>query len=119
LDIASRAEDMACSSERMKIFTDYVGRRVRLTPEREAHILDYPEMVELIVEVGGIVATPEQAVLSASDPTVELLYRFKRETKVGDKWLCVVVKYEHDDAFVVTAYLTDKVKRGQHLWPRE
>jgi hypothetical protein len=53
LDIASRAEDMACSSERMKIFTDYVGRRVRLTPEREAHILDHPEMVELIVEVGG------------------------------------------------------------------
>jgi hypothetical protein len=80
LDIASRGEDMACSSERMKVFTDYLGRRVRLTPEREAHILDHPEMVELIAEVGGVVAMPEQAVLSASDPTVELLYRFQRET---------------------------------------
>jgi hypothetical protein len=44
---------MACSSKRMKIFTDYVGRKVRLTHEREAHILDHPEMVELIAEVGG------------------------------------------------------------------
>lgn len=24
-----------------------------------------------------------------------------------------------DDAFVLTAYLTDKIKRGRPLWPRE
>lgn len=66
-----------------------------------------------------MVSKPECAVLSASDPTVELLYNFERGTKVGDKWLCVVVKYSVDDAFVVTAYLTDKVKKGEHLWPRK
>lgn len=36
---------------------------------------------------------------------------------VGGKWLCVVVKYEENDAFVVTAYLTDKPKSGEDLWP--
>jgi hypothetical protein len=36
---------------------------------------------------------------------------------VGGKWLCVVVKYEENDAFVVTAYLTDKPKAGEDLWP--
>lgn len=103
----------------MKIFTDYDGRTVRLTPEREAHILDHPEIPGLLDRVGKAVSKPECAVLSASDPTVELLYNFERGTKVGDKWLCVVVKYSVDDAFVVTAYLTDKVKKGEHLWPRK
>jgi hypothetical protein len=36
---------------------------------------------------------------------------------VGDKWLCVVVKYAVNDAFVVTASLTDKLKKGKPLWP--
>lgn len=63
------------------------------------------------------VSKPECAVLSASDPTVELLYIFERGTKVGDKWLCVVVKYSVDDAFVVTAYLTDKVKKENTYGP--
>ena len=36
---------------------------------------------------------------------------------VGGKWLCVVVKYAENDAFVVTAYLTDKPKAGGDLWP--
>jgi len=38
---------------------------------------------------------------------------------VGDKWLCVVVKYGTNDAFVVTAYLTDQLKKGAQLWPRK
>jgi hypothetical protein len=38
-------------------------------------------------------------------------------TRVGDKYLCVVVKLIADDAFVLTAYLTDTVKKGRLLWP--
>jgi hypothetical protein len=40
------------------------------------------------------------------------------QTQVGGKWLCVVVKYLPDDAFVITAYFTDKVKAGEILWPK-
>ena len=36
---------------------------------------------------------------------------------MGDKWLCIVVKYAEDDAFVVTGYLTDKPKDGEDVWP--
>jgi hypothetical protein len=46
---------------------------------------------------------------------LELIQRFDR--KVSDKWLCVVVKYAVNDAFVVTASLTDKLKKGKPLWP--
>jgi hypothetical protein len=38
---------------------------------------------------------------------------------VGGKWLCVVVKYLPDDAFVITAYLTETMKAGETLWPKK
>jgi hypothetical protein len=44
-------------------------------------------------------------------------YEFYAQTVVGGKWLCVVVKYSTPLAFVVTAYLTDKPKAGEDLWP--
>jgi len=32
-------------------------------------------------------------------------------------FLCVVVKTLDEDAFVLTAYLTDRIKKGVVLWP--
>lgn len=49
---------------------------------------------------------------------VRIFYEFYAETRVGGEWLCVVVKYLPDDAFVITAYLTDSVKAGEILWPK-
>ena len=50
---------------------------------------------------------------------VRLFYEFYAPTIVGGKWLCVVVKYVENDAFVVTAYLTDAPKTGEDLWPKK
>jgi hypothetical protein len=60
---------------------------------------------------------PRYVIQSQVDPAAELSYRFYVGTKVGDKWLCVVVQYAVNDAFVVTGYLTDRVKKGTQLWP--
>jgi molybdopterin synthase catalytic subunit len=38
---------------------------------------------------------------------------------VGAKYICVVVKLAGDDAFVLTAYLTDRIKKGVPLWPKK
>ncbi len=54
---------------------------------------------------------------SLSDPAVQLYYRFYSRTVVGGKFLCVVVKMCEAGAFVLTAYLTDRVKKGERLWP--
>ena len=46
-----------------------------------------------------------------------LYYRFYVGTRVGDKYMCVVVKIVADDAFVLTAYFTDRMKKGRQIWP--
>ena len=64
-------------------------------------------------------ARPEKVVESLSDPDARLYYRFYLGTRVGDKYLCVIVKLAGGEAFVVTAYLTDRAKRGVLIWPKE
>ena len=54
---------------------------------------------------------------SEVDSAMRLNHRFYFGTRVRDKWLCVVVKYAQEDAFVLTAYLTDKPKKGKQVWP--
>ena len=101
----------------MKIIKDFDGHRIRLTDERLAHILDHPEMVGMLVTIEETLREPTAVIQSISDPEAKMYYRFYMGTKVGDKYLCVVVKRQFDDAFVLTAYLTDKIKKGEKIWP--
>ena len=101
----------------MKMLTDCFGHKIRLTDERLAHILEHPEMKNLGAEIEHVLRQPQFVRHSRSDETVRLFYEFYAQTIVGGKWLCVVVKYLESDAFVVTAYLTDKPKAGEDLWP--
>lgn len=103
----------------MKIILDYVGRQVRLTDERLQHILEHSEMSVMETELEETVREPQSVVQSLSDETASLFYRHYTATKVGSKWLCVVVKYTIVDAFIVTAYLTDQPKKGLPLWPNK
>jgi len=95
------------------------GREIRLTAERLAHIQEHPEMVGLEDKIAEALVEPERVVRSLSDETARLYYRWLTGTRVGDKYLCVVVKFNNEDAFVLTAYLTDQVKKGVPLWPSE
>ncbi|MBW4657763.1 MAG: hypothetical protein KME15_03750 [Drouetiella hepatica Uher 2000/2452] len=99
----------------MKILIDYQGRSIRLTEERLRHILERPEMVTLEAALEKTLQEPELVRRSRSDADAALYYRYYTGTAVGDKWLCVVVKFSSDDAFVLTAYLTDKPKQGDPL----
>lgn len=101
----------------MRLLEDCFGHKVRLTDERLAHILEHPEMAEMAVEMERVLREPQLVRRSRSDTEVRLFYEFYARTIVGGKWLCVVVKYAVNDAFVVTAYLTDKPKAGEDLWP--
>lgn len=103
----------------VRFLKDYCGQQIRLTTERLKHILWHPEMVEMVHEIVRTLLMPEKVVQSLSDRGAQLYYRFYMGTRVGDKYLCVIVKIKGEDAFVLTAYLTDRIKKGDVLWPKK
>ncbi|MBM4034786.1 MAG: DUF4258 domain-containing protein [Planctomycetes bacterium] len=103
----------------MRLIRDCFGNEVRLTNERMVHILGHLEMAGMEAEVERVLRSPAEVRVSRSDEAVRLFYRFYARTRVGGKWLCVVVRYNENDAFVVTAYLTDRLKAGETVWPRK
>lgn len=102
----------------MALLVDYEGRAIRLTDERWAHISEHPEMTGMRQQLEETLRSPEAVVQSLGDPEARLYYRFYQRTLVGGKYLTVVVKFSNADAFVVTTYLTDRIKKGTVLWPK-
>jgi hypothetical protein len=96
---------------------DCFDRNVRLTDERLAHILERPEMRGMREEIICTLRAPAEVRVSRTDAAARLFYEFYSRTRIGGKWLCVVVKYSTDDAFVITAYLTNKLRTGERVWP--
>lgn len=97
---------------------NYQDRSIRLTDERLAHILRHPEMAKMNLEIARVLQQPGIVCRSKSDWQTVLYYRYYEQTMVGAKWLCVVVKDASNNPFIITAYLTDKIKQGEILWGR-
>ena len=76
-----------------------------------------PKCAEMESALQETLRHPTLVIESRTVSQVQLNYRFYIGTRIGDKWLCVVVKYGVDDKFVLTAYLTDKPKKGKQVWP--
>lgn len=104
----------------MKFFLDYNGTKIRLTDERLSHILEHPELVDMVESLEEILKGPEHVIISLTDPYAKLYYKYYDNTIVGEKYFCVVIKEPDDgDAFLLTAYLTDKIKKGDIIWPKK
>ncbi|MBF0510970.1 MAG: hypothetical protein HQL13_01435 [Candidatus Omnitrophica bacterium] len=103
----------------MQIYPDYCGQNIRLTDERQKHIFEHPEMRGMTRLIKETLMSPQRVIQSLSDADAKLYYRFYIGTKVGDKYLCVVVKTIKQDAFILTAYLTDSIKKGEIIWLRK
>jgi hypothetical protein len=98
---------------------DIRSRAIRLTDERLQHLeTDHPEMAGQIARIAETLAAPDRIVRSRTDATVELFYKWYTSTPVTAKFLCVVVKAIPDDPFMITAYHTDAIKRGEVLWEK-
>ena len=99
---------------------DYQGREIRFTEERQIHITQFhPEMTEQLTRIPDVLQNPEKVIQSQSDDEVELFYHFYQDTPVGGKYLCIVVKLLLDDAFIITAYFTDAIKKGKEVWNKK
>jgi hypothetical protein len=100
-------------------FQDIRKRSIRLTDERLEHLeTNHPEMMGQTSRIAETLADPNRIVRSRTDSMVELFYKWYAATPVTAKFLCVVVKAVPDDPFMITAYHTDAVKRGEVLWEK-
>lgn len=108
---------MATAGQAMPIvLTDHQGRNVRFTQERLEHVLEHPEMVGQLDRITETLRTPERVVASAVDRSVHVYCRFYATTPVTSKYMHVAIKLLSDDAFVLTAYYSSRVKRGDPVW---
>ena len=58
----------------MHVYLDYEGRRVRLSEDRLAQILEHPEMIHMRPRIADTLARPERVVESLSDAQARLYY---------------------------------------------
>lgn len=104
----------------MKWFKDIHGRQIRLTDERQEHIkVDHPEMFGQIEKIQDTLSNSDIIIRARTDSDVELFYRHYDVTPVTEKYLCVVVKVLVGNLFIITAYFTDTIKRGEALWEKK
>ncbi len=95
----------------MRRFTDERGKEVRLTDERLRHMLRrHPEMAFQIHRFAETLAKPDAVSVSKSSPTVQLYYRLYPDLKARNRYLCLVVKRDGEDSFILTGYLDRKIK---------
>ena len=87
------------------------GGLVRLTDKRVVKILrNHDEMAGNMDAIPATLASPDAVTGSRSDLDVSLYYKLHDDTGYGKKFACVVVCESTDDRFVLTAYLTGRVR---------
>jgi len=103
-----------------QFFEDVYGRKIRFTIEPQAHLEnDHPEMTGQNDKIRETLFRPSTIKRSRTDQAVQLFYRKYQSTPVTEKYLCVVVKVLDQDCFIITAYFTDQIKRGDLIWGKE
>ena len=95
------------------LLTDFEGRTVFLTEEAWDHIISPPhDYMESVADVAfATLRAPDEVRRPNTRPeNVRLYYRWITGTPVGDRWVCVVVKYLQDEAYLLTTYATNRIK---------
>lgn len=101
----------------MEHFIDKDGREIRLSNERKQHIeMEHPEMANQFDRVAETLRAPHRIVRSQTDQEVGLYYRFYETSPVTQKYMCIIVKSLAADPFIITAFYTDTIKKGDVLW---
>jgi hypothetical protein len=100
----------------MSIFFEVIsclGKRIRITEDHWNLITEWkhPEINGLQQDVQLALIEAEIVRVSQEDKDVFLYYRQYKKYH-----LCVVCRHLNGDGFIITSYLTDRVKEGQEIW---
>jgi hypothetical protein len=96
-------------------FKSKIGKVIELTPERKTHIIEFhPDVKIYLSKIPEILKNPDQIRKSRHDPEVLLFYKYFDNIK---KHLVAVVKVNKRN-FILTCYLTDKIKTGEKIYEK-
>ena len=73
--------------------------------------LKHPEVIGKLALIKNTLKMPDLITRSKVDKNVCLFYK-----KLNGYWLCIVTKNNVLDGFIITAYITDKIKEGEKIW---
>ncbi len=92
-----------------------LGKRIRLSETRWTLICTrkHPELAGRQVLVARPIHDAVFVRRSRYDSSIYLYY-----LAYNEYWLCVVCRIENGTGYVVTAYLTDRMKKWDDLWTR-
>jgi len=74
----------------------------------------HPVIKEYEEEVKETLRDADKVRISRIDNSVHLYYK-----KFGKYFLCVLIKNLNDEGFIVTAYLSNNVKKGEIIWRKK
>ena len=94
-------------------------KTIRLDKEKWNHVLEHPEMKSQINRIKETVINPDLVRESTYEPSIWLFYKLYTDTPVTRKYLLVVTKIINEEGFIVTAFFTDKVKKGGLVWKKK
>lgn len=101
--------------------TDFEGQLIRLTARQWGHIVREHDPIERMQRaIRETLEDPQEVRKSRKAPDIgRLYYRWYTDTEKGEKWVCVVVKFLENDAFISTAYLARRIMSGELIWRKE
>jgi hypothetical protein len=91
------------------------GKTIRTTRSHWELIskLKHPGIEGKEAEVKQCLSNPVEIRKSSDDKDVYLYYY-----PVGQYFICVVARHLNGEGFIITAYITDKIKEGETVWKR-
>ena len=90
-----------------------IKKKISISKEHWKHIseIKHPEVSGLENEIKQTIISPIEIKRSNSDKNVYLYY-----SKYKSNFLCVVIRYLNGNGFIITIYITSKIKKGEILW---
>jgi hypothetical protein len=76
--------------------------------------LKHPSIKGKENEIKEALRNPDSIRQSYTDKKVYLFYK-----KYGRNYLCVIVRHLNGKGFIITAYLTNKIKEGRQIWQKK
>lgn len=92
-----------------------LGKIIRTTRDHWGLItnLKHPEIKGKEIEVKKCLFDPLEVRKSSEEANVFLYY-----SQHGKYYICVVVRHLNGDGFIITSYITDKIKEGEAVWKK-